>query len=61
MTDLTLQEQVEIFVKKQKILKKDFAESIGISPIKLSHWLKGRVLLSRRTLEKVVAILDKYT
>ena len=59
MTDLTLQHQVEIFLKKQKILKKDFANSIGISPVKLSHWLKGRVLLNRITLEKVIAVLNK--
>ena len=59
MTDLTLQERVELYVRNNKILKKDFADSIGISPVKLSHWLKGRVLLNRRTLEKVITIINK--
>ena len=59
MSDIPLQEKVEIFVKEQKILKRDFAKTIGVTPIKLSHWLKGRVLFDRRTLEKVVAVLNK--
>ncbi len=58
MTDFSLQKEVEIFVKENKILKKDFAYKIGISPVKLSHWLKGRVSLDRKTLEKIVAELD---
>lgn len=58
MTDFSLQEEVEIFVKEHNILKKDFARKIGVSPVKLSHWLKGRVFFNRITLERVVAELD---
>lgn len=59
MTDISLQEKVEFFVKSRKMLKKDFAGKIGISPIMLSHWLKGRVSLNRKTLEKIVTEIDK--
>lgn len=58
MTDFSLQKEVEIFVKENKILKKDFAHKIGIPPVKLSHWLKGRVSFDRKTLEKIIAELD---
>lgn len=56
--ELTLQEKVELFVRENKILKKDFAKSIGITPVKLSHWLKGHILLNRQTLERVVVMLN---
>ena len=59
MTDVSLQEQVELFVKSHKVLKKDFAAIIGIKPVLLSHWLKGRVSLNKKTLEKIVAEIDK--
>lgn len=59
MTDISLQEEVELFVKSRKILKKDFAAKIGIKPMILSHWLKGRVALNERTLRKIIAELDK--
>ncbi|MCH5300218.1 MAG: helix-turn-helix transcriptional regulator [Ruminococcus sp.] len=59
MTDISLQEEVEIFVKSRKMLKKDFADKIGITPVMLSHWLKGRVSLNRKTLEKIVTEIDK--
>lgn len=58
MIDISLQEEVENFVKSHKILKKDFADKIGIKPIMLSHWLKGRVSLNRRTLEKIIAEIE---
>ncbi len=58
MTDISLQQKVEDFVKSRKLLKRDFAAKIGINPIMLSHWLKGRVSLSRRVLEKIIAELD---
>lgn len=59
MTDVSLQEEVELFVKSHKVLKKDFAAHIGITPIMLSHWLKGRLTLSEKTLRKIIAELDK--
>lgn len=49
-----LQKEVEKYVKENKILKKDFASSIGVSPVMLSHWLKGRVKFSNYTLDKIV-------
>lgn len=55
---LALQEKVELFVKENKILKRDFAKSIGITPVKLSHWLKGHILLNRQILERIVVMLD---
>lgn len=58
MSDNSLQHEVEIFVSDRKILKKDFANKIGITPVKLSHWLKGRVALDRKTLEKIIAVID---
>ena len=54
----TLQGKVEDFVKNRKILKKDFAKEIGVSPVQLSHWLKGRIALNKKTIDKVVSILD---
>lgn len=59
MTDVSLQEEVELFVKSHKMLKKDFAAHIGITPIILSHWLQGRMTLSERTLRKIIAEIDK--
>lgn len=59
MTDFSLQNEVENFVKTHKILKKDFASRIGVSPVMLSHWLKGRVCFKKNTLEKIVAEIDK--
>lgn len=59
MSDISLQSEVEIFVQDRKILKKDFAKTIGITPVKLSHWLKGRVALDRKTLEKIIAVLER--
>lgn len=58
MTDISLQEKVELFVKSRKVLKKDFAAKIGITPTMLSHWLKGRVVLNERTLMKIVAEIE---
>lgn len=58
MTNLSLQLEVENYVKEHKVLKKDFAHKIGISPVKLSHWLSGRTLLNRIVCEKIIAELD---
>lgn len=58
MSDTLLQEEVEKFVKEHNILKKDFAAKIGVSPGKLSHWLKGRTMFNRIVLEKILVILD---
>lgn len=55
---LSLQQEVERFVKEHNILKKDFATKIGVSPAQLSHWLNGRMAFNRITLEKIIAILD---
>lgn len=59
MTDFIFQEEVEHYIKEKKILKKDFAERIGITPVKFSHWLKGRVALPRKTLELILTELGK--
>ncbi len=58
-TNTSLQLEVEKFVKVHKILKRDFAEMIGVSPVMLSHWLKGRVNFKRSTLEKIISVIDK--
>ena len=58
MSDTLLQEEVKRFVKEHKMLKKDFAAKIGVSQVKLSHWLNERVAFNRITLEKIIAILD---
>lgn len=59
MTDHLLQTDVENFVKRHHILKKDFAKMIDVTPVMLSHWLNGRVKFNRLTLERIVAIIDK--
>ena len=58
MTDFIFQEEVEQYIKTKKILKKDFAAKIGITPVKFSHWLKGRVALPRKTLELILQELE---
>lgn len=58
MTDFIFQEEVEKYIKSKKILKKDFATKIGITPVKLSHWLKRRVALPRKTLELILQELE---
>ena len=58
MTDFIFQEEVEKYIKSKKILKKDFEAKIGITPVKLSHWLKGRVALPRKTLELILQELE---
>lgn len=59
MTDFIFQEEVERHIKEKRILKKDFAAKIGITPVKFSHWLKGRVALPRKTLELILSELDQ--
>lgn len=54
----TLQHEVELYCKQNKILKRDFAASIGITPVKLSHWLSGRVLFDRTTLKRITKIIN---
>lgn len=54
-----LQDELEDYLKRHKILKKDFAAEIGISPAMLSHWLKGRVAFKQSLLEKIIAEIRK--
>ena len=53
-----LQDAVDKYCQERKILKKDFAEKIGVSPAKLSHWLAGRTRFSLSTLERVKALIN---
>lgn len=53
-----LQDAVEDYCKNNKVKKKDFAEKIGVSPAKLSHWLAGRTRFSINTLEKIRALIS---
>lgn len=56
MTDSkTLQKEVADYLLSAKILKKDFAARIGITPVMLSHWLSGRCSLRREVLEIIVS------
>lgn len=55
----SLQREVEVFVKQRGILKKDFAREIGVTPVNLSHWLKGRITFKKQLLEKITSALDK--
>lgn len=54
-----LQDELEDYLKSNKILKKDFAKKIGISPAMLSHWLKGRVAFKNTLLEKIIAEIQR--
>ena len=56
----SLQREVEVFVKQRGILKKDFAREIGVTPVNLSHWLKGRITFNKQVLEKITSALDKH-
>ena len=53
----SMQNAVNDYCKKNKILKKDFAQKIGVTPAKLSHWLAGRTRFSIQTLERVKAVI----
>ncbi len=53
-TKTTLQDEVEKYLHKNNLLKKDFAARIGITPVMLSHWLNGRCPLRREILERIV-------
>ncbi|MBR4589784.1 MAG: helix-turn-helix transcriptional regulator [Bacteroidaceae bacterium] len=53
-----MQDAVEGYCKGRKIKKKDFAEKIGVTPAKLSHWLAGRTRFSISTLEKIKALIE---
>lgn len=53
-----MQDAVERYCKERKVKKKDFAEKIGVTPAKLSHWLAGRTRFSVLILEKIQAILS---
>lgn len=55
----SLQREVEVFVKQRGIFKKDFAREIGVTPVNLSHWLKGRITFNKQVLEKITSALDK--
>lgn len=53
----SMQDAVNQYCKNNKILKKDFAQKIGVTPAKLSHWLAGRTRFSIQTLERVKAVI----
>ena len=53
-----LQDAVERYCKNRKVKKKDFADKIGVTPAKLSHWLAGRTRFSISTLEKIKVLID---
>ena len=53
-----MQDAVDRYCKERKVKKKDFAEKIGVTPAKLSHWLAGRTRFSVLILEKIQAILS---
>ena len=54
-----MQDAVERYCKVNKVKKKDFAEMIGVTPAKLSHWLAGRTRFPISILEKMKFILNK--
>jgi len=53
----SMQEAVNKYCAENKVLKKDFAKKIGVTPTKLSHWLSGRTRFSIQTLERVKAVI----
>lgn len=53
----SMQDAVNEYCKNNKVLKKDFAKKIGVTPGKLSHWLSGRTRFSIQTLERVKALI----
>lgn len=55
----SLQVRVRAFCSRTHTKKKDFADMIGISPVVLSHWLAGRMILNNLTVKKVCEILDQ--
>ena len=57
MREEFLQDVVNRYCQTNNIKKKDFAEKIGVTPAKLSHWLAGRTRFSLTTLEKVKSVL----
>ena len=58
MDNVSLQQEVENYVRVQRIRKKDFAQQIGVTPQMLSHWLKGRILFDKDKLYKINRILS---
>ena len=54
----SLQVAVERYCKENKVKKKDFAEKIGVTPVKLSHWLAGRTGFTISTLEYIKTLLN---
>lgn len=53
----SMQNAVNKYCAENKVLKKDFAKKIGVTPAKLSHWLAGRTRFSIQTLERVKAVI----
>ena len=49
----SLQSRVEEYLKRNHILKKDFASVIGVTPSQLSRWLKGNMSFDRKTIELI--------
>ena len=54
---IVMQYKVEEYLKANKIKKKDFAAAIGVSNVMLSHWLHGRVLFSKTTIDAICEII----
>lgn len=52
-----LQDEVEKYIKHEGLLKKKFAEKIGISPQMLSYWLSGKYRLSSKNLDRICEII----
>lgn len=54
---IIMQNKVEEYLKANKIKKKDFAAEIGVSNVMFSHWLHGRVLFNKATIDNMCKII----
>lgn len=55
---LCLQDEVEEYIKKEGLLKKKFAEKIGITAPMFSYWLSGKANLSTEKLNKICDLIS---
>ena len=53
-----VQNEVEKYLKENKIKKKDFAAELGISNVTLSHWLHGRTTFNIETVKRICRMID---
>ena len=48
--------KLQVWLKENKIKQKVFADRLGVTPMTVCRWVKGKVLPSQKTISEIVKI-----